>query len=92
MQCLVTHLALFLILGTMNPQLFEFIDNMCIKNTIQTYFRSAEFKFLRKKFVLWSCNSDPDRTLQRFPCKYEIVREIELFMKTHMTKQINEQG
>ena len=89
MECLITQLAFFSILGAMNPRLFEYIDNLYIKNRIQNYFRLAEFQILKKKFVLWSWNCDPDKTLQRFPCGYEVVREIELFMKIHVTKQIN---
>ena len=80
-------LGFFLVLGTMNPGLFEFLDQMYMKNKIQTYFQSAEFKLLWKNFILWSWNCDPDKTLQRFPCQYEVVREIELFMKTHVTNK-----
>ena len=88
MEYLTTHLA-FLILGALNPRLFEFVDKLYIKNRIHYYFLSTEFQVLRKKFLLWSWDCDPDKTLQRFPCWQEIVREIELFMKVNITKQIN---
>ena len=52
MECLITQSAFFSILGAMNPRLFEYIDNLYIKNRIQNYFRLAEFQILKKKFVL----------------------------------------
>ena len=68
--------------------MFEFVDNMYIKNKTQDHYCSPEFKVFRKKFSLWSWQSEFGRTL-RFPCENEVVREIELYMKLHITKQIN---
>ena len=65
MEYLTTHLA-FLILGALNPQLFEFVDKLYIKNRIQDYFGSTEFQVLWKKFLLWSWDCDPDKTLRDF--------------------------
>ena len=52
MECLITHLAFFLILGALNPPLFVFVDKLNIKSRIEDYFRSTEFQLLQKKFVL----------------------------------------
>ena len=64
MECLITQSAFFSILGAMNPRLFEYIDNLYIKNRIQNYFRLAEFKYLRKSLC---CG--PGTVIQTKPCR-----------------------
>ena len=69
--------------------MFEFVNNMYIKNRIQDHYCSPDFKVVQKKFSLWSRQSEFEKILQRFPSENEVVREIELYMKLHITKQIN---
>ena len=45
-------LGFLLILGALNPRLFEFVDKLYVKSRIEDYFRSTEFQLLQKKFAL----------------------------------------
>lgn len=76
---------IFLLLGTKAPDLFDSVDSLCVQNKIQGYYCSPEFKVLKKKFSLWSRDSEFERSLPRFPCGEEIVKEIELYIMKHVT-------
>ena len=69
--------AVFLLSGLQNPDLFEFVDGLNIKNKIQEYYCSPKFQTVKKKFSLWSLESQYETTLSRFPCSDRIVREVE---------------
>ena len=78
-------------LGILEPELFNFVDSLFVKNKIQEYYQSPEFTSQRNQFSLWSKHSQFERTLRRFPCDDDIIREVELFMVTHVTKK-NQRG